>query len=46
MDEEQIINEKKIIFPTFCGGEIFRTLNTKEAIKNIYLIILIWNFHI
>ena len=25
--------EKKIIFPIFCGGEIFRTLNTKEAIK-------------
>ena len=33
MDGEQIINEKKIIFPIFCGGYINRTLNTKEAIK-------------
>ena len=33
MDEEQIINEKKIIFPIFCGAEMFSNLNTKEAIK-------------
>jgi hypothetical protein len=33
MDGEQIINGRKIIFPTFCGGEIDRSLNTKEDIK-------------
>ncbi len=33
MDEEQIINGRKIIFPTFCGSYIERPLNAKEAIK-------------
>ena len=32
MDGEQIINGRKIIFPTFCGGEIGRSLNTKETL--------------
>ena len=44
MDGEQIINEKKIIFPTFCGGEIFRTLNTKEAIKEYIFDYIMTNF--
>ena len=33
MDEEQIINGKTIEFRNFCGGEICRSVNTKEAIK-------------
>ena len=33
MDGEQIINGRKLIFPTFCGCETGRSLNTKEAIK-------------
>ena len=46
IDGKQIINGREIIFPTFCGGEIDRSLNTKEDIKNIYLIILFRIFHI
>ena len=33
MDKEQIINGKTIEFRNFCGGEICRSLNTKEDIK-------------
>ena len=43
---EQIINGKKIMFRNFCGNHISDTykLNTKEAIRNIYLIMLMRNF--
>ena len=45
-DGEQIINGRKIIFPTFCSGEILKTINTKETLKEYILIILIGNFHL
>ena len=32
-DGEQIINGRNIIFPTFCSGEILKTINTKETLK-------------
>ena len=44
MDGEQIINGRKIIFPTFCGGEIDRSLNTKEDIKEYIFDYIISNF--
>ena len=44
MDGEQIINGRKIIFPTFCGGEIDRSLNTKEDIKEHIFDYIISNF--
>ena len=46
MDKEQIINGKTIEFRNFCGDYITKPLNTKEDIKNIYLIILIGNSQI
>ena len=44
VNSEQIINGKKIIFPTFCGSYLEIPLNTKEAIKEYIFDYIISNF--